>query len=288
MTQTFKIGSLPTLNRLGFGTMRATTGEGVWGDPSDKKAAIRILQQAIETGVNFIDTADAYGPGNSEAIIAEALHPYRDIVVATKGGSVKYAPGKVYANGHPEYLKNAAEQSIKRLKVEAIDLYYLHRPDPEVPFEDSVGALKDLQDAGKIKHIGISNVTLEQAQKALEVADIAAIQHSYNLLNRKNDALLEFCEQNGLAFVAYYPTTNFGANETHPVFEQMKTFAKELNVSLPQLSLAWLLHRSEHILPIPGTSSEAHLRENMRTGSIDLSGLPWTQEFTTKGFDHFS
>jgi aryl-alcohol dehydrogenase-like predicted oxidoreductase len=273
MKQTIKIGSLTEINRIGFGTMRATTGEGVWGDPTDRKAAINIIRKAVEAGANFIDTADAYGPGNSELTIAEALQPFKNIVVATKGGSVKYAPGKIYANGKPDYLKNAAEQSLKRLNIEAIDLYYLHRPDPEVPFEESIGALKELQDEGKIKHIGISNVDVDLTKRAMNVATISAVQHSYNILNRKNEALVKFCNLHNIPFVAYYPTANFGAENSGNEFDKILTVANSLKVTIPQLSLAWLLNRSDNIISIAGTSSEKHLLENMQASLIDLSNI---------------
>jgi pyridoxine 4-dehydrogenase len=262
VNQTFKIGGNLEVNRMGFGTMRATTGEGVWGDPKDKQSAINIIRKAVEMGVNFIDTADAYGPGNSELIVAEALKPFKNIVVATKGGSVKYAPGKIYANGKPEYLKNAVEESLKRLGKSQIDLYFLHRPDPEVPIEESVGALRNLQKEGKIQHIGISNVDIELTQRAMSVAKIEAVQHALNFDARKNEALAKFTLENNMAFMAYYPVAigNFST--------EILQHAIEKGISPAQYSLAWLLHLQPNIIPIPGTSSEKHLFENMQSLNI--------------------
>lgn len=264
-TKTFKIGGDLEVNRIGFGTMRATTGEGVWGDPKDKQSAINIIRKAVEMGVNFIDTADAYGPGNSELIIAEAIKPFQNIVVATKGGSVKYAPGKIYANGKPDYLKNAVNDSLKRLGKETIDLYFLHRPDPEVAIEESVGALAEMQRQGKIKHIGISNVSIEQTKRAMTVANIAAVQHSLNFDDRQKEALAKFTLENKMAFVAYYPVSigNFS--------EQLLNLANEKGVTPAQYSLAWLLNFQSNIIPIPGTSSEKHLLENMQSASINFN-----------------
>jgi pyridoxine 4-dehydrogenase len=264
LQKTFNIGGDLQVNRMGFGTMRATTGEGVWGDPKDKQSAINIIRKAVEAGVNFIDTADAYGPGNSESIIAEALQPFRHVVVATKGGSVKYAPGKIYANGQPQYLKNAVENSLKRLGKETIDLYFLHRPDPAVAIEESVGALADMQRQGKIRHIGISNVDIELTKRAMQVANISAVQHSLNFDERKNEALAKFTLENKMAFVAYYPVTvgNFSA--------QLLTLANEKGITPAQYALAWLLHRQPNIIPIPGTSSEKHLLENMEALNSQL------------------
>jgi pyridoxine 4-dehydrogenase len=261
---TFKIGGDLEVNRIGFGTMRATTGEGVWGDPKDKKSAISIIRKAVEMGVNFIDTADAYGPGNSELIISEALKPFQNIVVATKGGSVKYAPGKIYANGKPEYLKNAIDSSLKRLGNETIDLYFLHRPDPEVAIEESVGALAEMQQQGKIKHIGISNVDIELTKRAMTVANITVVQHSLNFDERKNEALAKFTMENKMAFVAYYPVSvgNFS--------DQLLKLANEKGITPAQYSLAWLLNLQPNIIPIPGTSSEKHLLENMQSLNIQL------------------
>lgn len=262
--QTYKIGGDLEVNRMGFGTMRATTGEGVWGDPKDKQSAISIIRKAVEIGVNFIDTADAYGPGNSELLIGEALQSYKNVVIATKGGSVKYAPGKIYANGKPAYLKNAAEESLKRLGREQIDLYFLHRPDAEVPIEESVNALAELQQQGKIKHIGISNVDIELTKRAMTVATITAVQHSLNFDDRKNEALAKFTLENNMAFVAYYPVSvgNFS--------EQLLKLANEKGITPAQYSLAWLLNLQPNIIPIPGTSSEKHLLENMQSLNIKL------------------
>jgi pyridoxine 4-dehydrogenase len=262
--KTFKIGGDLEVNRMGFGTMRATTGDGVWGDPNDRQSAIKIIRKAVETGVNFIDTADAYGPGNSELIVAEALKTYKNIVVATKGGCVKYAPGKIYANGKPDYLKNAVENSLKRLGKETIDLYFLHRPDPEVAIEESVGALAEMQQQGKIKHIGISNVDIELTTRAMTVANITAVQHSLNFDDRRNEALSKFTLENNMAFVAYYPVSvgNFS--------EQLLNLAREKGITPAQYSLAWLLNFQSNIIPIPGTSSEKHLLENMQALNFQL------------------
>lgn len=262
--KTFKIGGDLEVNRMGFGTMRATTGEGVWGDPKDKQSSINIIRKAVESCVNFIDTADAYGPGNSELIVAEALKPFQSITVATKGGSVKYAPGKIYANGKSDYLKNAVESSLKRLGKETIDLYFLHRPDPEVAIEESIGALAEMQQQGKIKHIGISNVDIELTKRAMTVTNIAAVQHSLNFDERKNEALTKFTLENNMAFVAYYPVSigNFS--------ERLLKLANEKGVTPAQYSLAWLLNLQPNIIPIPGTSSEKHLLENMQSVNIQF------------------
>ena len=262
--QTYKIGDDLEVNRIGFGTMRATTGEGVWGDPINKQSAINIIRKAVELGVNFIDTADAYGPGNSELIIAEALQSYKNVAIATKGGSVKYAPGKIYANGKPAYLKNAAEESLKRLGREQIDLYFLHRPDAEIPIEESVNALVELQKQGKIKHIGISNVDIEQTKRAMTVANITAVQHSLNFEDRKDEELAKFALENNMAFVAYYPVS------IGKFSENLLQLAKEKQVTAAQYSLAWLLNLQPNIIPIPGTSSEKHLLENMQALNINI------------------
>jgi pyridoxine 4-dehydrogenase len=262
---TFKIGNDFEINRMGFGTMRATTGEGVWGDPKNKQAATNIIRRAIEMGVNFIDTALSYGPGNSERLVAEAVAPFKEqVMISTKIGAVKYAPGKVYANGRPEYLKQAAEESLRNLNVDSIDLLFLHRTDPEVPVEESVGALSELQSSGKVKHIGISNVDIELTKRAMTAGNIAAIQHSLNFDERKNETLARFALENNMAFVAYYPVS------VGRFSEQLIMLANEKKITPAQYSLSWLLQLQANIIPIPGTSSEKHLAENLQSLFISV------------------
>lgn len=259
---TFTIGGDLTVGRLGFGTMRATTGAGVWGDPADPAAARHILREAVAAGVTFIDTADSYGPGNSEALVADALFPYAPgVVVATKGGAVKYAPGKVYANGRPAYLKQAAEDSLRRLRRETHDLYFLHRPDPEVPFAESVGALADLQREGKIRHVGISNVTLAQLHEARTVVAVAAVQNAFNYVDHRSEDLVRATAELGIAFVAHTPV----AAGQRP--EALVQAALAQGQTPNQYALRWLLNFGPHIIAIPGTSSPDHLRENLAAGS---------------------
>ena len=264
---TYTIGGDLTINRLGYGAMRIT-GKGIWGPPKDKAEAIRVLQKAVELGVNFIDTADSYGPHVSEELIAEALHPYADgLVIATKGGLTRTGPDQWPINSHPDHLKNALEGSLKRLKLEQIDLYQLHRIDPKVPFEDSLEFLKNAQQEGKIKHIGLSEVSVENIKKAQEHVEIASVQNMYSVDNRKWEAELKYCEENNIAFIPWFPLN--GGNEEG--MKKITALAQKKNATVHQIALSWLLHHSPNILLIPGTSSVNHLEENMKTLQVELN-----------------
>lgn len=262
----FKLGGDLTVNRLGFGAMRIT-GDGIWGAPKDPDEARRVLKRAVELGVNLIDTADSYGPDTSELLIAEALHPYpKGVIIATKGGLTRPGPGNWSPNGRPEYLKQCVDGSLKRLRLERIDLYQLHRVDPKVPMEDSLGAIKEMRDAGKIRHVGLSEVGPEEIARARKILPIATVQNQYNIANRKWDNALKYCEKEGLGFMPWSPVGGGRSLKSGPI----EAFAKALNVSVYQLAIAWLLHRSPVMLPIPGTSSVAHLEENVASGKLKL------------------
>src|SRR6476661_8719090 len=267
----FKIGGDLAVNRLGFGAMRIT-GEGIWGWPKDREEAKRVLKRAVELGVNLIDTADAYGPETSELLIAEALHPYpKDLVIATKGGLTRPGPGQWVPNGRPEYLTRCVENSLKRLQLERIDLYQLHRIDPKVPMEESLGALKKMQEAGKIRHIGLSEVSAEEIDRARKVLPIVSVQNQYNIGNRKWEKTLTYCEKEGLGFMPWSPIGgNRGLQDN-----ALEAAARDYHASVVQLALAWLLHRSPAMLPIPGTSSVAHLEENMTAAKLKLTAEDW-------------
>lgn len=267
-TKTFSLGSTLTINRLGFGAMRIT-GQGVWGHPKDVPAALKLLERVRALGVNFIDTADAYGPEVSEYLIAQALHPYQDIVIATKGGLTRGGPNKWEADGRPEHLRRALENSLRRLKLEQIPLYQLHTIDDEVPLEESVGQLVELQAQGKIAHIGLSNVTVEQLDRARKIATIASVQNRYNLTYRKHEEVLAACEQAKIAFIPWYPLDTGALTRSQD--EALGQVAARHEASLSQIALAWLLRRSPVMLPIPGTSSIQHLEENTRAQDISLS-----------------
>ncbi|MEV0905523.1 aldo/keto reductase [Streptomyces hokutonensis] len=260
-------GDLP-VNRLGYGTMQLT-GPGVWGDPEDPEEAVRVLRRAAELGVNFIDTADSYGPFVSEQLIRKALHPYsQHLVIATKGGLSRSGPDDWRALGRPEYLRQQTELSLRHLGVERIDLYQLHRVDPKVPLADQVGELLLLQREGKIRHIGLSEVTLEQIEEARKIADIVSVQNLYNLADRGAEDVLEYAERENLGFIPWFPmATGRLARPGGP----LDTLAKEHGASSSQLALAWLLRRSPVMLPIPGTSRVAHLEENTRAAQITLT-----------------
>lgn len=267
MNSTFKIGGDLTVNRLGFGAMRIT-GEGIWGWPKDRDEALKVLKRAVELGVNLIDTADAYGPETSELLIAEALHPYpKGLVIATKGGLTRPGPGQWAPNGRPEYLKQCVDKSLKRLQLERIDLYQLHRVDSKVPMEDSLGAIKEMRDAGKIRHVGLSEVGPEEIARARKMVPIATVQNRYNVADRKWDNALKYCEKEGLGFMPWSPV---GGGSTLKA-GALEAVAKELNASVYQVAIAWLLHRSPVMLPIPGTSSVAHLEENVAAGKLRLT-----------------
>ena len=265
---TFELGGTTTVNRLGYGTMQLT-GKGVWGPPEDPDEAIRVLQRAVADGVNFIDTADAYGPFVAEELIFQALHPYPDdLVTATKVGFTRAGPGDWRAVGRPEYLRQQCELSLRHLGLERIELLQLHRIDPKVPVAESIGELKLLQDEGKIHHIGLSEVTVVELQEAQQTAEIVSVQNLYNLANRKAEDLLDHCEAQGIAFIPWFPlATGQLAGSGGP----LDTIAREDDASPSQLALAWLLRRSPVMLPIPGTSSVKHLEENLAAAKIELT-----------------
>jgi len=254
--------------RLGLGTMRLT-GKGIWGEPADRSEAIRVVRRAAELGVNFIDTADSYGPNVSERIIAEALYPYPEgVVIATKGGLERPGPDQWVENGKPEHLRSACESSLRRLRLDRIGLYQLHRIDPRVPVEDQLGALKDLQAEGKIKHIGLSEVTVRQLQHARTIAPIASVQNRYSVTDRGAEDVLDYCEQNDIVFIPWFP---LAAGQLAGAASPLRRVAAQKNVTPSQVALAWLLARSPVIVPIPGTSKVAHLVENVEAARITLT-----------------
>ena len=271
-TSTWQLGGDLTVHRLGFGAMRLT-GEGIWGWPPDRANALKVLKRAVELGVNLIDTADAYGPEVSELLIAEALHPYpAGLVIATKGGLTRPGPGQWVPNGRPEYLKQCVEKSLKRLKLDRIDLYQLHRIDRNVPAEESLGALKEMQDAGKIRHIGLSEVSPKEIERARKVVHIVSVQNQYNIANRRWEETLVYCEKERLGFMPWSPIGGGGGLKSGAALEKA---AKDHGVSVIQLALAWLLHRSPVMLPIPGTSSVPHLEENVAVAKLELTPEEW-------------
>ena len=262
---TFDIADM-TVNRLGFGAMRVT-GKGVWGDPPDREAAFALLRRAVELDVNLIDTADSYGPGVSEELIAEALYPYPDgLVIATKGGLERTGPGEWHRNGHPDHLRKACEGSLKRLRVERIDLYQLHAPDRNVPIAESLGELNALQNEGKIRHIGVSNFSTEELAQARELSTVVSVQNRYSVVDRESEDVLQACEREGLGFLPWYP---LGAGSVSQA--ALAEVASRHDATLMQIALAWLLRKSPVMLPIPGTSSIEHLEENVAAASIELS-----------------
>ena len=262
---TFTIGGDLTVNRMGYGAMRIT-GAGVWGPPADKAAALATLQRTIDLGVNLIDTADSYGPGTSEELIAEALHPYPDgLVVATKGGWERPGPGQWTHNASPKHLTEALEGSLKRLRLDYIDIYQLHAPDNAVSFEASIEALAKLRAQGKIRHVGLSNVTREHIQRARKIVPIVSVQNRFSFADRESDFIVDYCEQNNIAFLPWAPLGQ--AKEAH---DAIKKLANDLNATPLQVALAWLLKRSKVILPIPGTSSIQHLEENIAAAGLEL------------------
>lgn len=267
----FQLGGDLRVNRLGFGAMRLT-GEGIWGWPPDRDNARRVLRRAVELGVNLIDTADAYGPETDELLIAEALHPYpKDLVIATKGGNTRPGPGQWVPNGRPEYLKQCVDNSLKRLKLERIDLYQLHRIDAKVPVEDSLGALKEAQSAGKIRHIGLSEVSPEEIERARKIVTIVTVQNRYNISDRKWENTLKHCEQHNVGFMPWAPVGGTRGLTS----SALEKAAKDHGITVYQLGIAWLLHHSPVMLPIPGTSSLPHLEENMAAAKVKLSTEEW-------------
>jgi pyridoxine 4-dehydrogenase len=269
---TWKLGSDLTVHRLGFGAMRIT-GQGIWGWPPDRENALKVLRRAVELGVNLIDTADAYGPETSELLIAEALHPYpKGLVIATKGGLTRPGPGQWVPNGRPEHLKQAVEGSLKRLRLERIDLYQLHTVDPKVSIEESVGALKQMRDAGKIRHVGLSNVDSEEIARARKIVPIVSVQNRYNIEDRKSENILVYCEKENLGFLPWFPIGGGGGLKPE---NPLNAAAKAHGVSVFEVALAWLLERSPVMLPIPGTSSLAHLEKNVAVTKLKLTPEEW-------------
>jgi pyridoxine 4-dehydrogenase len=264
---TFVLGGDLPVTRLGYGAMQIT-GPGIWGDPADPDQCVAVVRRAVELGVDFIDTADAYGPAVSEELIRKAVHPYSGVTIATKGGLTRTGPGVWKPVGLPEYLKQAAELSLRRLGVEAIDLYQLHRIDPRVPLTDQLGALKDLQTEGKIRHIGLSEVSVAEIEAAREIVDVVSVQNLYNLTNRQSESVLDYSEREGLGFIPWFPIATGQLARPGGPLEEM---VGQTGHSAAQLALAWLLRRSPVALPIPGTKSLAHLEENVGGAVVQLT-----------------
>ena len=281
---TFRLANDLPVNRLGYGTMRLV-GEGAWGEPPDREDARNVLRRCLELGINLLDTADAYGPQIAEQLIAEALYPYSaDLVIATKGGLTRQGPGKAKPCGRPDYLQQQLELSLRNLRLDCIPLYQLHRIDPTVPLADTLGALKDAQTQGKIRHIGLSEVTPAQIEEAQKTVPIVSVQNRYNLFDRKSEATVRFCEEHKIAVLPWYPmggsaatsiaknaAVSADAGTNHPVAD----FAREHNATPNQIALAWLLQASPVMLPIPGTASVAHLEENVAAASLDIAEADW-------------
>ncbi len=265
---TFQLGGDLPVYRLGFGAMRIT-GKGIWGQPENRAEALAVLRRSVELGVNLIDTADAYGPYVSEELIAEALYPYPDgLVIATKAGQVRNGPGQWSPDGRPKHLRAALESSLRRLRLDHIDLYQFHRPDPKVSFEESVGTFAAMRKEGKIRHVGLSNVTTDQLATAQTIVPIASVQNRYNLTDREHEDVLNACEQRGIAFIPWYP---LATGELAKPGGRLDEIARAHDATPSQLALAWLLKRSPIMLPIPGTSRVAHLEENMAAARIQLN-----------------
>jgi pyridoxine 4-dehydrogenase len=261
----FLLGNDLRVTRLGFGAMRIT-GKGIWGPPATRAEAVRVLRRAVELGINFIDTADSYGPHVSEEIIAEALHPYpANLVIATKGGFERPGPDRWVENGRPEHLRAACEGSLRRLRLDRIDLYQLHRIDPKVPAEDQLGTLKDLQAEGKIKHIGLSEVTVKQIRHAQTIVPIVSVQNRYSVADRGAEDVLEYCEKENMGFIPWFP---LAAGQLSSGDSPIRRVAERLKATPSQVALAWLLSRSPVMLPIPGTSTVKHLEENVAAAGL--------------------
>jgi pyridoxine 4-dehydrogenase len=273
---TFEIGGDLPVNRLGYGTMRLV-GEGAWGEPADPSEAKRVLRRAVELGVTLIDTADAYGPEIAERLIGEALAPHQSgVVIATKGGITRQGPAKTEYVGRAGYLIQCVEMSLRRLKLERIELYQLHRIDPRTPLEESLGALKRMQEHGKIRHIGLSEVTPAEIAEAQKIVPIVAVQNRYSLTDRRHEETLNWCEARGIGFLPWYPFSGGKAlKPDHPSLQALEQIAVRHGATVAQLSLAWLLRRSPVILPIPGTSKVAHLEENVAAAALNLSDDEW-------------
>jgi pyridoxine 4-dehydrogenase len=274
----FKIGGDLPVRRLGYGTMRLV-GEGAWGEPRDPEEARRVLRRAVSLGVTLIDTADAYGPEIAERLICEALHPYpSNLVIATKGGVTRQGPAKTEYVGRSGYLIQCLEMSLRRLRLERIELYQLHRIDPRTPLEESLGALKQMQDHGKILHIGLSEVTPAEIEQAQQIVPIASVQNRYSLADRRHEQTLTWCEQHDIAFLPWYPIAGGKLlKPDHPFSQTFAQLASHYNATPAQLSIAWLLHRSPVMLPIPGTSQVKHLEENVAAASLQIQADEWAQ-----------
>ena len=264
---TLRLGYDTEVRRLGYGAMRIT-GRGVWGPPEDVDGARAVLRRAAELGVNLIDTADSYGPYVSEELISEVLHPYEGMTIATKGGLERSGPGRWPRNGRPEHLKQACDGSLRRLRVDQIDLYQLHSPDDKVPYEESVGAMKELQDEGKVRHVGISNVSVSQLKQARQIVDVVSVQNRFNLADRRFEDVLDRCEELGICFLPWFPLKAGDLAQPGGVVAEI---AEAHEASAGQIALAWLLRRSPVIVPIPGTSSVQHLEQNVATANVELS-----------------
>jgi len=275
MKSTFQLGGDLSVNRLGFGAMRIT-GEGIWGWPTDRDNAKNVLRRAVDLGVNLIDTADAYGPETSELLIAEALHPYqKGLVIATKGGLTRPGPGQWVPNCRPEYLSQCVDKSLKRLRLDRIDVYQLHTVDRKVPIEESLGALKAAQDAGKIRHVGLSNVTKQEIERAKKVLPIVSIQNRYNIEDRESEDVLGYCEKEKMGFLPWAPVGGSGRGSLTKSGNPLDAEAKRHNATAVQLALAWLLQKSPVMLPIPGTANIAHVEQNMAAAKLQLSPEEW-------------
>ncbi len=277
---TLTLGGDLKVYRLGFGAMRLT-GEGIWGPPADKQEALAVLKRSLELGINLIDTADSYGPEVSEELIAEALYPYpQDLVIATKGGLLRTGPGQWPLDGRPEHLREALEGSLKRLRLDRIDIYQFHRPDPKVPFEESVGEVARMREEGKIRHVGLSNITVEELGRAQKIVPIVTVQNHYNLSKRQSERMngqqseemIDICAQQGIGFIPWSPLENISQAS-----DELKQIAKQHNAQPSQIALAWLLQRSRTMLPIPGTSTVKHLEENVQGATLKLT----QEEFDT-------
>jgi aryl-alcohol dehydrogenase-like predicted oxidoreductase len=269
---TFPLGGDLEIHRLGFGAMRLT-GKGIWGEPQDREEAKRVLRRAVELGVDFIDTADSYGPDVSEELIGETLAPYkRGLVIATKAGLLRTGPDRWIPLGRAEYITQQVEMSLRHLKLERLDLWQLHRIDPNTPVEESLGTAKRLQEQGKIRHIGLSEVSVAEIEQARKIVDIVSAQNEYNLTTRKSEDVLNYCEQHKLGFIPWFPVAAGRLAEPGGKLDQL---AKKHGATVAQLSIAWLLHRSPVMLPIPGTSSVKHLEENLKSADLHLSDSEW-------------
>jgi aryl-alcohol dehydrogenase-like predicted oxidoreductase len=269
---TFRLGGDLEVHRLGFGAMRIT-GKGIWGEPKDREEARRVLRRAVELGIDFIDTADSYGPDVSEELIGETLAPYKPgVVIATKAGLLRTGPDKWIPLGRAEYIQQQVEMSLRHLKLERLDLWQLHRIDPKTPLEESLGAAKKLQEQGKIRHIGLSEVSVAEIDKARKIVEVVSVQNEYNLTTRKSEDVLDYCEKHKLGFIPWFPVAAGKLAEPGGKLDQL---AKKHDATVAQLSIAWLLHRSPVMLPIPGTSSVQHLEENVKAADLQLTESDW-------------